>query len=132
MTVDAEPVWLDQEALLILHSRSIALHGGADGYRDLGLLESAMQRPRNRYHYEGVTDLAELAAGYAAAICGNHPFVDGNKRAAFLALALFLRLNGQRLVVDQVDAIRTVFALASGELGQDDLTAWVRDRTQPT
>ena len=131
MTGGPEPIWLDGEALLILHSRSIALHGGADGYRDLGLLESALQRPRNRHHYEGVTDLADLAAAYAVAICGNHPFVDGNKRAAFLALVLFLRLNGQRLVVDQVEAIRTVFALASGALGQEELAAWVARFVRP-
>ncbi|MDO9338181.1 MAG: type II toxin-antitoxin system death-on-curing family toxin [Caulobacter sp.] len=127
----AEPSWLEPEALLVLHSRSLALHGGADGCRDLGLLDSALQRPRNRHAYEGVSDLADLAASYAVAICGNHPFVDGNKRSAFLALVLFLRLNGHRLVVDQVEAIRTIFALASGELGHADLTDWVRRHLRP-
>lgn len=126
----AEPSWLEQEALLVLHSRSLALHGGAEGYRDIGLLESALQTPRNRHAYDGVGDLADLAASYAVAICANHPFVDGNKRSAFLALVLFLRLNGHRLVVDQVEAIRTIFALASGGLDHAGLTDWVRRHVQ--
>lgn len=123
-----EPTWLHAEALIVLHSRSLALHGGPEGLRDAGLLESALQRPMNRFHYEGVDDVVELAATYAVAICGNHPFVDGNKRAAFHAMALFLRVNGKRLVADQVDAALTIMALAAGKLDVEALTAWLRTR----
>ncbi|HQN51718.1 MAG TPA: type II toxin-antitoxin system death-on-curing family toxin, partial [Phenylobacterium sp.] len=95
MTGSSEPRWVLKDALLVLHDRSIALHGGAPGLRDEGLLESAMARAANRFHYEGVTDVCELAATYLVALASNHPFVDGNKRTAFLAAALFLALNGR-------------------------------------
>jgi death-on-curing protein len=110
----AEPVWIEIEALLALHDRSLALHGGAEGVRDVGLLESALMRPRNLYLYEHVQDIAELAATYAAAVSANHPFADGNKRAAFLCLTLFLRLNGRRLTASPARAARAMFALAAG------------------
>ena len=121
-----EPAWIALEAILALHDRSIALHGGAGGMRDQGLLESALNRPVNRYHYEGVTDLAALAATYAVAVSSNHPFADGNKRAAFQCLALFLRLNGRRLTATQVDAARTILGVAAGEVDLETLTLWVR------
>jgi death-on-curing protein len=124
----AEPTWLQAEALIVLHNRSLALHGGPEGIRDFGLLESALQRPLNRFHYEGVEDIVDLAATYAAAISGNHPFVDGNKRAAFQAMTLFLRVNGKRLVADQADAALTIMALAAGKLDIDGLAAWLRTR----
>jgi death-on-curing protein len=126
-----EPVWLEMEAILALHDRSLALHGGAQGLRDPGLLESALMRPRNRFHYEGVKDIVALAASYALAVSSNHPFADGNKRTAFLSLALFLRLNGMRLAADPVDATRTMFALAAGSLGEKDLAEWVRNNSRP-
>ena len=116
-----EPVWIELEALLVLHDRTIALHGGAEGVRDAGLLESALVRPISRFQCEGVADLPELAAVYADAINSNHPFADGNKRASFQALTLFLRLNGLRLKASQVDAARTILSLAAGNLSPDDL-----------
>ena len=124
----AEPTWVRAEALKVLHERSLALHGGPSGVRDEGLLLSALERPKNRYRYEDLGDVVELAASYAAAISGNHPFVDGNKRAAFHAMALFLRLNGLRLKADQADAARTIFQLAAGDLDIPALTAWLRSR----
>lgn len=124
----SEPVWVLIEALKVLHERSLALHGGPSGVRNEGLLASALERPKNRFHYESVSDIVELAATYAVAISGNHPFVDGNKRAAFHAMALFLRLNGLRLKADQADAARTIFKLAAGELDIPALTAWLRTR----
>ncbi|MFN4178468.1 type II toxin-antitoxin system death-on-curing family toxin [Phenylobacterium sp.] len=127
----AEPVWVEVDAILALHARSLALHGGAAGIRDRGLLDSALQRPRNLHHCEGVTDLIELAAWHAASISANHPFNDGNKRAAFLAMALFLRLNGLRLTASQVDAARTVFDLAAGALDAAGLAAWLRVNHAP-
>ncbi len=127
----AEPKWIALEALLALHDRTIALHGGAPGVRNQGLLESALMRPINRHSYEAVSDLPELAAIYADAISSNHPFADGNKRAAFQALALFLRLNGLRLSAGQVDAARTILDLAAGKLSVDELTKWVRANSAP-
>jgi death on curing protein len=127
--VNAEPRWIAKESLLVLHDRSIALHGGAPGLRDEGLLESAIGRPANRFHYEGVDDVCALAATYLVAIASNHPFADGNKRSAFLAAGLFLRLNGRRLVADQADAARKVLAVAAGERDIDDLADWIRSRS---
>lgn len=124
----SEPVWVHLEALKVLHERSLALHGGPSGVRDAGLLESALERPRNRFHYEGVADIVELAATYAVAISSNHPFADGNKRAAFHAMALFLRLNGLRLKADQADAARTIYRLAAGDFDIPALTDWLRTR----
>src|SRR5665213_4299634 len=121
-----EPVWVDKRALLVLHSRSIAVHGGAEGLRDEGLLDSALHRPWNHFRYEGVADLADLAAVHGAAIAGNHPFVDGNKRAAFQCVALFLRLNGLRLRADRIEATRMVLAIAAGDLAVDDFARWVK------
>ena len=121
-----EPVWIEYEAMLALHDRSLAMHGGAEGLRDPGLLESALMRPKNRHHYEGVDDIPELAATYASGISSNHPFADGNKRAAFQALTLFLRLNGFRLAADQVEATRTMVKLAAGELEVVALADWIR------
>ncbi len=121
-----EPVWIEPEALLTLHERTIALHGGVEGLRDAGLLESALMRPMNRFQYEGVGELPTLAAVYADAISSNHPFTDGNKRAAFQALTLFLRLNGLRLTANQVDAARTILKFAAGELEVEALASWVR------
>ena len=130
----AELVWIQLEAVVSLHDRSIARHGGAEGVRDLGLLESALARPENLHHYEGVTDIPQLAAVYASAVSSNHPFADGDKRAALLVLALFLRLNGWRLIAGQVEATRTMLALAAGDLDATELTEWVRRnslRTDP-
>jgi death-on-curing protein len=128
MTAQREPAWLRSEAIRVLHERSLALHGGPSGVRDEGLLESALERPKNRFHYEGVDDLIELAATYAVAVSGNHPFIDGNKRAAFHAMTLFLRINDKRLAADQADAARTIFRLAAGEIGLPELVAWLRPR----
>ncbi len=122
----AEPEWIAKEALLVLHTKSIAVHGGIDGLRDEGLLESALQRPLNRFHYEGEQDIPALAATYGVAVAKNHPFLDGNKRAAFLCLTLFLRLNGHRLTADQVQATKTMYAVAAGEIEMDTLSGWIR------
>lgn len=127
--MSAEPRWVSKEALLALHDRSLALHGGALGVRDEGLLESALARPANRHHYDGVADVCELAATYLIALASNHAFVDGNKRAAFSAAGLFLRLNGRRLAAAQADAARTVLAVAAGGRDIDDLAAWIRERS---
>jgi len=113
---------------MILHDRSIALHGGAPGLRDVGLLESALARPQNRFHYEGLGGLAELAATYACAISANHPFADGNKRASFLAAGLFLERNGLRLNADQAEAALITISVAAGKTDVANLTAWIKSR----
>ena len=127
----AEPVWIEEQAIIVLHVRSIALHGGPPGVGDRGLLSSALDRARSRYSYEGVEDIGELAATYAAAVSANRPFADGNKRAAFHCLALFLRLNGLRLTASQADAALTILDLAAGRLDIASLADWVRRNSGP-
>lgn len=122
----AEPLWLDRELVLALYEDIVAFSGGAFGVRDEGLLESALARPINRFHYDGCEDLVELAATYAAAISGNHPFIDGNKRVAFVAMGQFLDDNGLMLVATNDDATVAMLALASGEAELPALTAWLR------
>ncbi len=117
--------WVSMQALILLHDESLAEHGGSSGIRDPGLHESAMARPLNLAAY-GEPDVAELAANYGFGLAQNHAFVDGNKRAAFLAIGLFLWLNGKRLVTTQLDATETIMALAAGELDEPGLAEWIR------
>jgi death-on-curing protein len=125
-----EPKWIDKRALLLLHEESLALFGGARGLRDEGLLDSALARPLNQYLYDKASDVAALAAAYGFGIAKNHAFIDGNKRASFLSIGLFLALNGWRLRADQVDAIQTMLALAAGTLHEAGLAEWIRNRAQ--
>lgn len=118
-------VWLSRDLVLALHDELLARHGGATGIRDDGLLDSALARPLNRAGY-GDPDTVELAALYALAIARNHPFVDGNKRAAFASMALFLRLNGLQLEAAEADAVMTVLRMAAHEMEDDAFTDWVR------
>jgi len=122
--------WIDRRTLVLLHDESIAEHGGASGIRDEGLFESALARPLNLAAY-GEPDVAELAAAYGVGLAKNHAFVDGNKRVAFLAIGLFLALNGQRLVATQVDATLTMLAVAAGSLDEAGLAEWLRSHIQP-
>jgi death-on-curing protein len=122
--------WINPQALRLLHDESLAEHGGAPGLRDEGLLESALARPLNLVAY-GEPDHADLAAAYGAGLAQNHPFVDGNKRAAFLAVGLFLAVNGYRLVTTQADATLTILALAAGELDEAAFAAWIRRHAEP-
>lgn len=121
-----EPLWLEKEALLLLHAKSLARFGGLEGLRDAGLLDSALARPRHAFHYDDLRDDAALAASYAFGLGKNHPFADGNKRMAFMAAGLFLGINGWELNADPVDAIRAVQALASGEIAEEAFAAWLR------
>jgi len=124
------PRWISEKALLLLHEESLAVFGGARGLRDRALLESALARPLNTHAYHPRSTLAELAASYAFGLARNHPFVDGNKRAAFLSIGLFLAINGARLMAEQVDAIQTMMALADGSLDEKSLAAWIQKNTQ--
>jgi death on curing protein len=122
--------WIDRNILLLLHDESLASHGGASGIRDEGLLDSALSRPLNLALY-GEPDVAELAASYAFGLAKNHSFVDGNKRAAFLSVGLFLYLNGQTLTASQADATLTIMAVAAGEMTEADLAIWIRNHLAP-
>jgi death-on-curing protein len=121
--------WVTAEVLHAIHDRQIAEHGGPDGVRDNGAIESALARPRNLAAY-GKPDAADLAAAYAYGLARNHGFVDGNKRAAWIAARLFLADNGYRLRFDPADAVRTVEALAADTLDEGGLAAWFRDRLE--
>ncbi len=116
---------MSTEALILLHDESLAEHGGSSGIRDAGLLDSALARPLNLAAY-GEPDVAELAACYGFGIAQNHAFVDGNKRTAFLAIGVFLGLNGKRLVVTQLDATETILQLAAGAINEASLVEWIR------
>ncbi len=122
--------WIERRALLLLHDGSIAEHGGASGIRDEGLLDSALARPLNLVAY-GDPDWADLAASDGVGLAKNHPFVDGNKRAAFLAVGLFMALNGQRLVATQAEATLTMLAVAAGTLDEPGFAAWLRAHSRP-
>jgi death on curing protein len=121
-----EPVWLDTDIVLDIHAEQLAVFGGGDGIRDIGLLESALARPLNKFAY-GETDLAALAAAYAFGIARNHPFVDGNKRAAFGSMIVFLGLNEIDLEVPPEDATAIILEVAAGEVDEDGLARWLRD-----
>ena len=121
-------VWLTRSLVLAVHEEQLAEHGGAMGIRDEGLLDSALARPLNRATYVD-PDTGELAALYAIAIARNHPFVDGNKRTAYVALETFIYLNGGSFPVSDAEAVVMTLAMASGEATDEEFTAWVRENT---
>ena len=127
----SEPRWLSPAVVLAVHSDLIQAHGGSLGLRDRGLLESALDRPRNRYHYEPDSDLCSLAASYGFGMAGNHPFVDGNKRVAFQCMYVFLGLNGLRIEALEEEVVAVMMAVASGQVDEEELTAWLREHTEP-
>jgi death-on-curing protein len=123
----SEPEWLDVEIMLDVHGEELALFGGSEGVRDKGLLESTLARPQNKFAY-GESDLAALAAAYAFGIARNHPFVDGNKRAAFAAIIVFLGLYGIDFVVPPAaEATAVMLSLAAGEIDELSLARWISD-----
>lgn len=124
-------LWIGRDATLAAHAEQLAEHGGAEGMRDMGLLESALARPVNLASY-GDPDIAALAACYAAGIAWNHPFVDGNKRTAWVVAIGFLYLNGYRLEADMVEAYRAMMGLAAKEISEEDFAQWLRSRIQKT
>jgi len=137
-----EPIWIDANALRLLHGETLAEFGGLSGIRDEGLFLSARceasdqaelgterecvrARPQNLFAYEKVTSISRLAGAYAYGIARNHPFNDGNKRAAFLAIGMFLAINGFLLEVEPTEAVNTMLALAAGDLLELDLVSWI-------
>jgi death-on-curing protein len=122
----SEPKWLTNIMVVAIHDEQLAIHGGSPGMRDAGMLESALDRPRNKWAYEAA-ELPELAAAYAYGIARNHPFIDGNKRTSLLALYTFLGLNGVGFIVPEANAATMILALAAGEVSEENLARWIRD-----
>ena len=120
-----EPVWLSSRLVLAIHARVVSGFGGVRGVRAMALLESALARPRNLWAYGPKASLHQLAAAYAHGICRNHPFVDGNKRTAFLAAAVFLVINGLQDHADDAEVVVTMNAVASGKLKETEFAAWL-------
>ena len=125
-----DPIWIDARDALLLHDRLLALHGGAAGVRDDGLLQSALARPQQHYAYADTPDLIEMATVYTAGIVRNHPFVDGNKRTGFVVGILFLELNGYRFTATQENAAQAVIELAAGTLDEAGYTSFLRANTE--
>lgn len=126
----SDPVFLSEQLVMAIHHEQLAEHGGASGVRDAGLLQSALALAENKMAY-GLPSLAEMAAAYAYGIARNHPFVDGNKRTAFVAAQVFLRLNQQRMNVDHVEATLTFLRLAAGDVSEDGLATWITSHLGP-
>ncbi|HEX6812962.1 MAG TPA: type II toxin-antitoxin system death-on-curing family toxin [Planctomycetota bacterium] len=123
------PVWLAKETVLAVHTASLQAHGGSQRVRDMGLLESALARPQHLFAYEKA-DLCRLAAAYGHGIAKNHPFVDGNKRAAFLAATVFLECNGLEFLAAPAHAAVFMLGVADGTLGEEAFVAWLRDNSR--
>lgn len=124
------PVWLPPDVVLAIHEEQLAEHGGGEGIRDIGLLESALARPLNLIAY-GAPDLPALAASLGYGLARNHPFVDGNKRTAYVAVETFLVLNGIDLIAGDAECVVVMLDLAAGDLPEEGFAAWLRDNTRP-
>jgi death-on-curing protein len=123
-------VWLDAAVLMAVHDEQLAEHGGAVGVRDPGLFEAALARPRNLAGY-AAPDVADLAAAYGCALARNHPFIDGNKRTAFVAVELFLGLNGHELAAEDAECVLSMVAVAAGALDEAGYAKWIRGHLKP-
>lgn len=122
-----EPIWVEQSVVIAIHRRQLAEHGGVDGIRDEGLLESALFRPKNKFNYENPT-IFDLAAAYGYGIAKNHPFVDGNKRTSYVVTRTFLKLNGSDIQASEIEKYETWIGLAGGQINEDDLAAWIEEK----
>lgn len=121
-------LWLDNAVLLAVHDEQLTEHGGISGIRDEGLFLSAMARAQNLAHYDQA-DFATLAAAYGVGLAKNHPFLDGNKRTAFVAVELFLMLNGYALNASDADCILTMLAVANGDRNEASFADWIRNNS---
>ena len=126
-----DPVWLGKAAVLAMHGRLLAEHGGAPDIRDSSLLDSALARPQNLLAYNDA-DICDLAASYTSGIIRNHPFVDGNKRTGFMAGYVFLACNGLRLTASELDVFHVVTLLAASEIEESEFAAWLRENCEST
>lgn len=125
----SEPIWIRRDVIDTMHDLQLVEHGGAAGVRDEGLLDSALAKPRNKHAY-GETDIHRLAAAYASGIARNHPYIDGNKRTAFLAAYVFLKINGFHLVASEVSAVQMTVDLAAGNIDEIVFADWLRANTE--
>jgi death on curing protein len=126
-----EPLWIDERDALTLHDRLLALHGGASGLRDEGLLKSALARAQQIHAYADAPSITDIAAAYTAGIVGNHPFMDGNKRTGFVVGVLFLEVNGYSFTANEEDAAQAVLNLAAGTLDEGGYVNYLRANTRP-
>jgi len=126
-----EPLWLDRIVIDAIHTDQIREHGGLLGLRDEHALEAAIARPRQKWHYEPDSDLAALGAAYAFGLTRNHPYNDGNKRVALLAMVTFVSVNGHEIEATDDDVLTTMIGLAVGRLAEAELAAWLRTRLVP-
>lgn len=126
-----EPTWITRQVAEAVHHEQLRAHGGRWGVRDENLLESALARPQQKWAYEDDADLGDLGAAYGFGIAKNHPFIDGNKRTAFVAMGVFLLANGVHIQASEPEAVTVMRGIASGELGEPELAAWCRQRGVP-
>lgn len=126
-----DPRWVSRAVVLAIHDEQLAEHGGASGLRDEGLLDAALARPLNAFHYEPDARVSRLAAAYALGLSRNHPFMDGNKRLSFTVTETFLLLNGHQLVADDADCLHVWLAMASGTLSDEEFIAWLEANVEP-
>jgi death-on-curing protein len=125
-----EPRWISLAVVMAVHEAQLSEHGGAAGVRDQGLLESALARPRQIYTYAGNPRLTQLAAAYAWGIAKNHPFVDGNKRTAWVLCATFLELNGQHLTADPALVVEIMLGVAAGKVSDEEMALWLDENSR--
>jgi death-on-curing protein len=121
-----EPLWVKAEVILAVQEELLARFGGLEGLRDEGLLDSALNRPQHLFNYEDPS-IFDMAAAYAYGLAKNHPFLDGNKRIAFMAAYIFLGANGHELDVPEPEAVLRTLALAAGEIGADEYAGWLKE-----
>ena len=121
-----EPRWVERLVVDAVHWDQIREHGGLAGVRDEGALESALARPRHKWHYQETTELTTMAAAYGFGLCRNHPYRDGYKRVAFVVMVIFLELNGLSFKAEETEVVTVMLALASGKLSANDLASWLQ------
>jgi death-on-curing protein len=127
-----EPRWISLAVVMAVHEAQLSEHGGTNGVRDQGLLESALARPRQIYAYADQPRLTQLAAAYAVGFAKNHPFVDGNKRTAWVLCATFLELNGRRVTADQPSVVEIMLGVADGTITDDLMALWLDQNSRAT
>jgi len=125
----SEPTWLTRTVVDAVHGDQLREHGGLPGIRDENVLESALARPQQKWHYADNTDVPMLAAAYAFGLVKNHPYRDGNKRIGFLVMVTFLGMNGYELEATDADVVAEILALADGSVSEDALAGWIRQHS---
>ena len=122
------PIWVKESVVIAIHLRQLAEHGGSDGIRDKGLLESALYRPKNRFNYGNPT-IFDLAAAYGYGISQNHPFIDGNKRISYVVMRTFLKLNGYDIQASAREKYQTWMRLANNQINEAELANWIEEKS---